>query len=102
PIGRAAHPSGGTWGYARPSRGKNKPNNVFVRLRVERSGCDHSLQLSQSFIPRVLFFVFITAACSQLNIDILLRDIKRLSGRLLPSYRKNNGPRGGPFQDCND
>ena len=58
---------------------------VFVRLRVAHtieSGVDHSLQLSQFFVPCALFFTSIAGVCVQLHIDTLLRDIKGLSGEL--------------------
>ena len=61
-------------------------NMVFVRLRVPHtieSGFDHSLQLSQVFIPCALFFASIAGACLQLHVDTLLRDIKGLTGELL-------------------
>ena len=59
---------------------------IFVRLRAPHtieSGFDHSLQLSQIFIPCALFFASIVGVCLQLHIiDTLLRDIKGLSGEL--------------------
>ena len=58
---------------------------AFVRLRVARmieSGFDHSLQLSQIFVPFALFFASIAGICVHLHIDTLLRDIKGLSGEL--------------------
>ena len=58
---------------------------VFVRLRVAHtieSGFDHSLKLSQSFIPCAPFFASVAGVCVQLHIDTLLRDIKGLSGEL--------------------
>ena len=58
---------------------------VFVRLRVTHtieSGFDHSLQLSQIFVPYELFFASIAGVCVQLHIDTLLRDSKGLSGEL--------------------
>ena len=57
----------------------------FVRLRVAHtieSGFDHSLQLSQCFVPCAPFFASIAAVCVQLHIDTLLRDIKGLGGEL--------------------
>ena len=58
---------------------------VFVRLRVAHtieSGFDHSLQLSQIFVPCALFFASVAGVRVQLHIDTLLRDIKGLSGEL--------------------
>ena len=46
------------------------------------SGFDHSLQLSQIFIPRALFFASVAGVCLQLHIDTLLRDMKGLSGEV--------------------
>ena len=60
-------------------------NMVFVRLRVAHtieSVFDHSLQLSQFFVPCALFFASIVGVCVQLHIDTLLRNIKGLSGEL--------------------
>ena len=60
-------------------------HTVIVRLRVAHtieSGFDHSLQLSQIFVPCALFFASIAGVCVQLHIDTLLRDIKGLSGEL--------------------
>ena len=61
-------------------------NMVFVRLRVahtNESDFNHSLQLSQIFVPCALLFASIAGVCIQLHIDTLLRDIKGLSGELL-------------------
>ena len=58
---------------------------VFVRLRVAHtieSDFDHSLPLSQVFVPCALLFASITGVCLQLHIDTLLRDTKGLSGEL--------------------
>ena len=51
------------------------------------SGFDHSLQVSQFFIPCALFFTSIAGVCVQLHIDTLTRDIKGLSGE--SSHRKH-------------
>ena len=59
---------------------------VFVRSRVPHtieSGFDHSLQLSQIFIPCALFFASIAGVCLQLHVDTLLRAIEGLSDELL-------------------
>ena len=69
-------------------------NTVFVRLRVPHtieSGFDHSLQLSQIFVPCALFSASIAGVCVQLHIDNLLRDTTgSISGLVDGAFRNWN------------
>ena len=55
---------------------------VILRVRTIESGFDHSLQLSQMFVPSALLFAFIAGVCLRLHINNLFRVIMGLAGEL--------------------